>query len=274
MREVSVRVTQNFVKSAMRASSFGDAIPRLSECEDRRGRPSALSNAYSDQLAKIVKHYIRDGISLSQNTILSMAKNFYRDEHNTDPSDNTFGSAWFYRFLNRAGIATSLYDPQDALRLNAATEHVSNFFQRMARTATSNGFATWNPDFDANDKSSEMIIWDEEKKSRVFTFDEAKVQLAYEKGVRGVRMLVIKGEDNRRSAVTANDAFAASVMGCRNLAGKSLAPYFVCTKEPSIEDDFEIPGTIIDTTTGACQQAQWMRGTKKGSFDGFAFAKG
>ena len=273
MRGVDVRVTQNFVKSAMRALSFGDAIPRLSECEDRRGRPSALSNAYSDQLAKIVKHHIRDGISLSQNTILSMAKNFYRDEHNTDPSDNTFGSAWFYRFLNRAGIATSLYDPQDALRLNSATEHnVSNFFQRVARTATSNGFATWNPDFDANDKSSEMIIWDEEKKSRVFTFDEAKVQLAYEKGVRGVRMLVIKGEDNRRSAVTANDAFAASVMGCRNLAGESLAPYFVCTKEPSIEDDFEIPGTIIDTTTGACQQAQWMRGTKKGSFDGFAFA--
>lgn len=72
-----------------------------------------------------------------------------------------------------------------------------------------------------------MIIWNEEKKSRVFTFDEAKVMLAYEKGVRGVRMLVIKGEDNRRSAVTANDAFAASVMGCRNLAGESLAPYFV-----------------------------------------------
>jgi len=74
MHEVGVRVTQNFVKSAMRALSFGDAIPRLSECEDRRGRPSALSNAYLDQLAKIVKHYIRDGISLSQNTILSMAK--------------------------------------------------------------------------------------------------------------------------------------------------------------------------------------------------------
>ena len=273
MREVGVRVTQNFVKSAMRALSFGDTIPRLSECEDGRGRPSALSDAYSDQLAKIVKHYIRDGISLSRETILSMAKNFYRDEHNTDPSDNTFGYAWFYRFLERAGIATSLYNPQDALRLNAATEHnVSNFFERVARTATSNGFATWNPNFDANDKSSEMIIWDEEKKSRVFTFDEAKVQLAYEKGVRGVRMLVIKGEDNRRSAVTANDAFAASVMGCRNLAGESLAPYFVCTKEPNVEDDFEIPGTITDTTTGACQQAQWMRGTKKGSFDGFAFA--
>ena len=32
MREVGVRVTQNFVKSAMRALSFGDAIPRLSEC--------------------------------------------------------------------------------------------------------------------------------------------------------------------------------------------------------------------------------------------------
>ena len=273
MRGVDVRVTQNFVKSAMRALSFGDAIPRLSECEDRRGRPSALSNAYSDQLAKIVKHHIRDGISLSQNTILSMAKNFYRDEHNTDPSDNTFGSAWFYRFLNRHGIDTSLYNPQDALRLNAATEHnVSNYYQRVARTAVSNGFATWNADFDANDRSSEMIIWDEEKKSRVFTFDEAKVQLAYEKGVRGVRMLAIKGEDNRRSAVTANDAFAASVMGCRNLAGESLAPYFVCTTQPNVEDGFEIPGTITDTTTGACQQAQWIRGTKKGSFDGFAFA--
>jgi len=174
MREVGVRVTQNFVKSAMRALSFGDTIPRLSECEDRRRRPSALSDAYSDQLEKIVKHYIRDGISLSRDTILSMAKNFYRDEHNTEPSHNTFGSAWFYRFLERAGIATSLYNPQDALRLNAATEHVSNFFERVARTSVSNGFATWNPDFDANDKSNEMIIWDEEKKSRVFKFDEAR----------------------------------------------------------------------------------------------------
>jgi len=49
------------------------------------------------------------------------------------------------------------------------------------------------------------------------------------------------------------------------------SPYFVC-KETNVEDGFEIPGTITDTTTGACQQAQWIRGTKKGSFDGFAFA--
>ena len=273
LQQVGVRVTKAFLKRVCTAQSFRDDIPHYSECEDGRGRPSALSNAYLDQLAKIVKHYIRVGISLSQETILSMAKNFYRDEHHADPSDKTFGSAWFYRFLNRHGIDTSLYNPQDALRLNAATEHnVSNYYQRVAQTAFSNGFATWNADFDANDRSSEMIIWNEEKKSRVFTFDEAKVMLAYEKGVRGVRMLVIKGEDNRRSAVTANDAFAASVMGCRNLAGESLAPYFVCTTQPNVEDGFEIPGTITDTTTGACQQAQWIRGTKKGSFDGFAFA--
>ena len=158
------------------------------------------------------------------------------------------------------------------MRLNAATEHnVSNFFQRVARTAVSNGFAAWNPDFDENDRTSEMIICDVGKKSRVFTFDEAKVQLVYEKGVPGVKMLVIKGEDNRRSSVTANDAFAASVMGYRNLAGEALAPYFVCTKEPSIEDGLEIPGTITGATTGECQQAQWMQATKKGSFDGFAF---
>lgn len=273
LRQVGVRVTKAFLKRVRTAQAFGDDIPHYSECEDGRGRPRALSDAYSNQLTKIVKHYIHLGISLSQQTILSIAKNFYRDEHNADPSENTFGSAWFYRFLNRHGMDTSLYNPQDALRLNAATEHnVSNFFQRVARTAVTNGFATWNSDFDANDRSSEMIFWDEDKKSRVFTFDEAKVMLGYEKGVRGVRMLVIKGEDNRRSAVTANDDFSASVMGCRNLAGEALAPYFVCTKEPNIEDGFEIPGTITDTTTGACQQAQWIRGTKKGSFDGFAFA--
>ena len=51
-----------------------------------------------------------------------MAKNFYRDQHNSDPGNNTFGSPWFYRFLERNGINTSLYNPQDALRLNAATE--------------------------------------------------------------------------------------------------------------------------------------------------------
>jgi hypothetical protein len=129
-----------------------------------------------------------------------------------------------------------------------------------------------SPEFNVNDKCSEMIVWLESKTSRVFTFDEAKVQLGYEKGVRGVRFLTIRGEDNPRPAVTAHDRFSASVMGCKNLAGEALAPYFVCTKEPNVEDGFEIPGTIIDTTTGECHQAQWVRGTKKGSFDGFAFA--
>ena len=57
MREVGVRVTQDFSKSAVRALSVGDTIPRISECEDGRGRPSALSSAYSNQLAKIVKYY-------------------------------------------------------------------------------------------------------------------------------------------------------------------------------------------------------------------------
>ena len=126
-------------------------MPRRDYGEDSRGRPSALSDAHSNQLAKIVKHYIRIGISLCQETILSMAKNFYRDEHNADPSDKTFGSAWFYRFLNRNGISTSLYNPQDVLRLNAATEHnVSNFFQRVARTVVSNGGATGVTDGDLN----------------------------------------------------------------------------------------------------------------------------
>jgi len=151
-------------------------------------------------------------------------------------------------------MSTSLYNPQDTLRLNAATEHVSNFFQRVARTAVSNGCATWNSEFDANDRSSEMIIWDEDKKNRVFTFDEAKVQLAYEKGVRGVRMLVIKGEDNRRAAVTANDAFAASVMGCRNLAGESLAPYFVCPKEPNVKDGLK---SLELSPMRLCFMAKW-----------------
>lgn len=132
LRRVGVRVTKPFLNRVKTALSFGNDIPHYSECKDERGRPSALGGAYSEQLAKIVKYYIRGGISLSQDTILSMAKNVYRDEHGVDPSNNTFGSAWFYRFLRSSGISTSLYDPQDVLRLNAATEHnVSNFsFER------------------------------------------------------------------------------------------------------------------------------------------------
>lgn len=53
----------------------------------------------------------------------------------------------------------------------------------MARTAVKHGFATWNPDFDENNRSSEMIFWDQSKLGRVFTFDEAKLFLAYEKEV-------------------------------------------------------------------------------------------
>jgi hypothetical protein len=72
-----------------------------------------------------------------------------------------------------------VYDPQDNLRLNSATPYVRNFFERVARTAVKHGFATWNPDFDENDRSSEIIFWDQSKLGRVFTFDEAKLLLAY-----------------------------------------------------------------------------------------------
>eukprot|EP00223_Ostreococcus_mediterraneus_P009805 CAMPEP_0179629868 /NCGR_PEP_ID=MMETSP0932-20121108/5605_1 /TAXON_ID=548131 ORGANISM="Ostreococcus mediterraneus, Strain clade-D-RCC2596" /NCGR_SAMPLE_ID=MMETSP0932 /ASSEMBLY_ACC=CAM_ASM_000582 /LENGTH=624 /DNA_ID=CAMNT_0021499313 /DNA_START=1 /DNA_END=1878 /DNA_ORIENTATION=- len=221
----------------------------------------------------MVKYYIRIGVRLSQKTVLSCAKNFYRDEHNADAPSNALGPAWFYRFLDRNGIDTTLYDPLDTLRVNSATEHnVRNFYERLARTAVKHGFAEWNPDFDENERSSQMIMWDESKLHRVFTFDEAKLLLAYEKGVRGVRILTINGEDNPRPSVTANDSFAASVMGCRNLAGEALAPYFVCNKNADVADDFDIPGTIMDTSTGKPQEAQWIRGTSKGSFDGFHFA--
>jgi len=84
--------------------------------------------------------------------------------------------------------------------------------------------------------------------------------------------MTIRGEDSPRPSVTANDSFAGSVMGCRNLAGGALAPYFIGNKNADVADDFDIPGTIIDTTTGKPQEAQWIRGTSKGSFDGFHFA--
>ena len=273
LQRIGVRATQAFLKRAKTCLVFGDNIPHYSECEDGRGRPGVLSEPYERQLAHMVKYYIRIGVRQSQKTILSCARNFYRDEHSADAPSNALGPAWFYRFLDRNDIDTTLYDPLDTLRANSATEHnVRNFYERLARTAVKHGFAKWNPDFDENERSSQMIMWDESKLHRVFTFDEAKLLLAYEKGVRGVRILTINGEDNPRPSVTANDSFAASVMGCRNLAGEALAPYFVCNKNADVADDFDIPGTIMDTSTGKPQEAQWIRGTSKGSFDGFHFA--
>jgi len=273
LQRVGVRATKAFLKRAKKCLAFGDNIPQYFECQDGRGRPGVLSEPYERQLAHMVTYYIRIGVRLSQKTILSCAKNFYRDEHSADPPSNALGPAWFHRFLVRNGISTTLYDPLDALRVNSATEHnVRNFYERLARTAVKHGFAKWNDDFDENDRSSQMIMWDESKLHRVFTFDEAKLLLAYEKGVRGVRILTINGEDNPRPSVTANDSFAASVMGCRNLAGEALAPYFVCNKNADVADDFDIPGTITDTSTGKPQEAKWIRGTSKGSFDGFHFA--
>ena len=273
LQRVGVRATHAFLKRAKKCLAFGDNIPQYSECEDGRGRPAVLSEPYERKLAHMVKYYIRIGVRLSQKAIISCARDFYRDEHGADAPSNALGPTWFHRFLDRNGIDTTLYDPLDTLRVNSATEHnVRNFYERLARTAVKHGFASWHPDFDENDPSSEMIIWDDSKLHRVFTFDEAKLLLAYEKGVRGVRILTIRGEDNPRPSVTANDSFAASVMGCRNLAGEALAPYFVCNKNADVADDFDIPGTIIDTTTGKPQEAQWIRGTSKGSFDGFHFA--
>lgn len=251
LRRVGMRVTKAFLKQARTAVSFGDDIPHHSECEDGRGRPCALGEPYMIQLAKIVKYYIREGIRLSQETILGIARDFYRDERGSKVPTNALGPAWFYRFIEKNGIDSSLYNPLDALRANSATEHnMWSFFDRVARTAVKYGFATWNSEFNVNDKNSEMIVWVQSKMNRVFTFDEARVELGYEKGVRGVGLLSIRGEENPRPAVTAKSAFSASVMGCRNLAGEALAPYFVCTMEPKVDDNINIPGTLIDTTTG------------------------
>ena len=72
LQQVGVRVTKAFLKRVCTAQSFGDDITHYSECGDCRGRPSTLSDAYSNQLTKIVKHYNRIGISLCQETILSI----------------------------------------------------------------------------------------------------------------------------------------------------------------------------------------------------------
>jgi len=155
LQRVGVRATKAFLKRAKKCLAFGDKIPQYSECEDGRGRPGVLSEPYTRQLAHMVKYYIRIGVRLSQKTILSCAKNFYRDEYSADPPSNALGPAWFHRFLVRNGISTTLYDPLDTLRVNSATEHnVRNFYERLARTAVKHGFAKWNLDFDENERSS------------------------------------------------------------------------------------------------------------------------
>ena len=55
LRQVGVRVTKAFLKRVRTAQAFGDDIPHYSKCEDGRGRPRALSDAYSNQLTKIVR---------------------------------------------------------------------------------------------------------------------------------------------------------------------------------------------------------------------------
>jgi len=268
-RNVSFRVLRNppacLIKGSLHTTTLMSACVGKVLMFLHRHTSKRTSGCLTIRSTPLVKYYIRIGVRLSQKTILSCAKNFYRDEHSADPPSNALGPAWFHRFLVRNGISTTLYDPLDALRVNSATEHnARNFYESFARTAVKHGFAKWNLDFDENERSSQMIMWDDSKLHRVFTFDEAKLLLAYEKGVRGVRILTIKGEDNPRPSVTANDSFAASVMECRNLAGEALAPYFVCNKNADVADDFDIPGTIIDTSAGKPQEAQWIRGTSKG----------
>lgn len=117
-----------------------------------------LSEPYEKELADMVKYYIRARVLLSQKTILTCARTFYRDEHGSEPPSDTLGSFWYQRLIARHGIDTTVYDPQDNLRLNSATPYnARNFFERVARTAVKHGFATWNPDFDENDRSSEII---------------------------------------------------------------------------------------------------------------------
>jgi hypothetical protein len=146
MRRVGVRVTQAFFKRAQSAQSFGDDIPHFSECKNSRGKSLSLSKSYTHELKNgQALHYIQGGIHLSQASILTMTRTFYRDEHDVNPSLNTLGSSWFHRFIDKCGIDTSLYNPIDMLRANSATEHnVRNFFDHVARTAVKYGFAVRN----------------------------------------------------------------------------------------------------------------------------------
>lgn len=111
----------------------------------------------------MVKHYIRGRVLLNQKTILTCARTYYRDEHGSEPPSGTLGSSWYQRYIDRHGLHTTVYDSQCNLRLNLATPYVRNFFERLARTAVKHTFATWNPDFDENDPSREMIFWDQSK---------------------------------------------------------------------------------------------------------------
>ena len=51
-----------------------------------------LSEPYEKELADMVKYYIRARVLLSQKTILTCARTFYRDEHGSEPPSDTLGS--------------------------------------------------------------------------------------------------------------------------------------------------------------------------------------
>lgn len=137
-----------------------ETMYHIAPCENGLGRPQALSEACSSQLAKF-KFYIREGVRLSEATILTIARNFYRDEHSADPARNALGSACFHLFSQISQAIEHSIDTINVLhvlRQSSATEwNVKNFFERVARTAVKYGFSEWNSDFDRHDSSSDMI---------------------------------------------------------------------------------------------------------------------
>tara|TARA_B100000683_G_scaffold217672_1_gene213729 strand:- start:6604 stop:7035 length:432 start_codon:yes stop_codon:yes gene_type:complete len=101
----------------------------------------------------------------------------------------------------------------------------------------------------------------------VFTFDEAKLLLAYEKGVRGVRILTIHGEEIRdpRSKQTMHSLhllWSVEILLARRWRRTS---YAARTQMLQMTLTFL---NRIGTSTGKQQDAQWIRGTAKRSFDG------
>jgi len=269
LAKVSVTVTRKAVEDAASAFKLTGEIIKVSECTDGRGRKRLVSQAAEREMYLVFNHYVQLGYALSPSFILDVAKEYFKDERDREPSEKELCPAWAYRFMSRHGFQSTEQHAVDHLRKNSASEYnISNFFERVKHIAVKLCFAESCVNFNDKEKMSVVMRWREEMRHRVWTCDEMKLELGQEKNVKGIRMM--RARDARREArgkvaVTHDKSFCCSMMGARNLAGEALAPYIVTNRNP--KDVPEMLGNITDPGTGQPQRAQIMRGNAKASFD-------
>jgi hypothetical protein len=276
------KVQKQQVAEAVRRLKVGVEPMPYSECTERRGRKTHLSEAEELELVAQMEAFTDARVWFHWTGIRDIAATLHDEEQaelsinssassttSTAGASNRFTYRWYQSLLERHGLRITKLTTRDAKRTNSATPFaMSEHFDALYALLHEVGCADYEPDHDPLKPFSPVMKWKPGKKDRVITSDETSVHL-HADGHRKFRYVSRSGAA-RSSVDAATPVFRASIMGTRTAAGGTLGPMLVTQGTYKFISRCTATGTVL--VDGELQKAVWSS-NEKGSFDEVQFMK-